>query len=83
MVVKAADGDVLKKASEQVRRAVASLKDVSDVQSDLAQSVPRVSVQPNDKAADAGFNQTTLGMAVAQAGAGHPGHQGDHGRLRA
>ena len=28
--------------------------------------MPRVSVQPNDKAADAGFNQTTLGMAVAQ-----------------
>ncbi|MFD7163014.1 efflux RND transporter permease subunit [Streptomyces violascens] len=66
VVVKAADADVLKKASEQVRQAVAGLKDVSDVQSDLAQSVPRVSVQPNDKAADAGFNQTTLGMAVAQ-----------------
>ncbi|MFG2832524.1 efflux RND transporter permease subunit [Streptomyces sp. NPDC048434] len=67
VVVKAADGDVLKKAGEQVRKAVAGLDDVTDVQSDLAQSVPRISVKPNDKAAAAGYNQTTLGGAVAQA----------------
>ncbi|MER0479405.1 efflux RND transporter permease subunit [Streptomyces sp. Edi2] len=67
VVVKAADGDVLKKASEQVRKTVAGLDDVTDVQSDLAQSVPRISVKPNDKAAAAGYNQTTLGGAVAQA----------------
>ncbi|MGX1884214.1 efflux RND transporter permease subunit [Streptomyces sp. NPDC055287] len=67
VVVKAGDGEVLKKASEQVRDAVAKLDDVTDVQSDLAQSVPRISVKANDKAAAAGFNQQTLGAAVTQA----------------
>ncbi|MEU5212344.1 efflux RND transporter permease subunit [Streptomyces sp. NPDC020742] len=67
VVVKAADADVLKKASEQVRKAVAGLDHVTDVQSDLSQSVPRISVTPNAKAAAAGYNQTTLGGAVAQA----------------
>ncbi|MCX4551563.1 efflux RND transporter permease subunit [Streptomyces sp. NBC_01387] len=67
VVVKAGDGDTLKKAAEQVRAAVAELDDVKDVQSDLAQSVPRISVKANDKAAAAGFNETTLGAAVGQA----------------
>ncbi|WP_434588672.1 efflux RND transporter permease subunit [Streptomyces sp. A5-4] len=67
VVVKAGDADTLKKASEQVRDAVAKLDNVSDVQSDLATSVPRISVRANEKAADAGFNQTTLGAAVTQA----------------
>ncbi|UKY49710.1 efflux RND transporter permease subunit [Streptomyces inhibens] len=67
VVVKAGDVDVLKKAGEQVRKAVAGLDDVTDVQSDLAQSVPRISVKPNAKAAAAGYNQATLGAAVAQA----------------
>ncbi|MDJ0461386.1 efflux RND transporter permease subunit [Streptomyces sp. H27-C3] len=67
VVVKAGDADTLKKASEQVRDAVAKLDNVSDVQSDLATSVPRISVKANEKAADAGFNQTTLGAAVTQA----------------
>ncbi|MFJ2770114.1 efflux RND transporter permease subunit [Streptomyces sp. NPDC087300] len=67
VVVKAADGDVLRKASDQVRAEVAKLDDVTDVQSDLSQSVPRISVKANAKAADAGFDQTTLGQAVAQA----------------
>ncbi|MFG2427023.1 efflux RND transporter permease subunit [Streptomyces sp. NPDC048590] len=72
VVVKAADSDVLEKASEAVRGEVAKLKDVTDVQSDLAQSVPRISVKANDKAADAGFDQTTLGAAVAGAVSGVP-----------
>ncbi|HBF78857.1 MAG TPA: hydrogenase expression protein, partial [Streptomyces sp.] len=72
VVVKAADGDVLKKASEMVRKEVATLEDVTDVQSDLAQSVPRISVKANDKAADAGFDQTTLGAVVAGAVRGTP-----------
>ncbi|GHA84978.1 efflux RND transporter permease subunit [Streptomyces chryseus] len=67
VVVKAGDGDVLTKASEQVRDAVAELDDVTDVQSDLAQSVPRISVTATDKAAAAGFDQQSLGAAVAQA----------------
>ncbi|WP_447041934.1 efflux RND transporter permease subunit [Streptomyces sp. DSM 118878] len=67
VVVKAADGDVLRKASDQVRDEVATLDDVTDVQSDLSQSVPRISVKGNAKAAAAGFDETTLGQAVAQA----------------
>ncbi|WP_407286214.1 efflux RND transporter permease subunit [Streptomyces sp. BP-8] len=67
VVVKAGDADVLKRAGEQVRKAVAGLDDVTDVQSDLAQSVPRISVKPNAKAAGAGYDQTMLGGAVAQA----------------
>lgn len=72
VVVKAADADVLAKSSEQVRKAVAGLKDVSDVQSDLSQSIPRISVTANSKAADAGFSQATLGAAVAGAVKGTP-----------
>lgn len=72
VVVKAADGDVLKKAAEAVRTEVATLKDVTDVQSDLAQSVPRISVTANDKAADAGFDSAALGGIVAGAVRGTP-----------
>ncbi|MEV0552990.1 efflux RND transporter permease subunit [Streptomyces sp. NPDC050597] len=67
VVVKSADAAVLREAAEEVRDAVAGLDDVTDVTSDLAQSVPRISVRANDKAAAAGFNDTTLGAAVAQA----------------
>ncbi len=67
VVVKAGDADVLKQAAEQVRKSVAGLDDVTDVQSDLAQSVPRISVKPNAKAAGAGYDQTMLGGVVAQA----------------
>ncbi|MFJ5679459.1 efflux RND transporter permease subunit [Streptomyces sp. NPDC093097] len=70
--VKAGDAAVLKQASEQVRKAVAGLDHVTDVQSDLSQSVPRISVTPNDKAAAAGYTQATLGAAVAQAVSGTP-----------
>ncbi|MEU1939678.1 efflux RND transporter permease subunit [Streptomyces coeruleorubidus] len=67
VVVKAADAGVLRTAAEEVRKTVASLDDVTDVTSDLATSVPRISVKANDKAAAAGFNDQTLGAAVAQA----------------
>ncbi|MFJ8665750.1 efflux RND transporter permease subunit [Streptomyces sp. NPDC093600] len=72
VVVKAADADTLKKASEAVKAGVAELDDVTDVQSDLSQSVPRISVRANARAAEAGFDDTTLGMAVAQAVRGTP-----------
>ncbi|WP_199548421.1 efflux RND transporter permease subunit [Streptomyces sp. N35] len=72
VVVKAADAEVLDKAAEQVRSEVAKIDDVTDVQSDLAQSVPRISVRANDKAAAAGFNDATLGQIVAQAVRGTP-----------
>ncbi|MFE9306992.1 efflux RND transporter permease subunit [Streptomyces sp. NPDC006706] len=67
VVVKAGDSDALRRASEQVRTAVAGLHDVTDVTSDLSQSVPRISVRANSKAAAAGFTDQSLGMAVAQA----------------
>ncbi|MFF8274872.1 efflux RND transporter permease subunit [Streptomyces lateritius] len=72
VVVKASDADTLKKASEAVKAEVAKLDDVTDVQSDLSQSVPRISVKATARAADAGFDDTTLGMAVAQAVRGTP-----------
>ncbi|MFF1924577.1 efflux RND transporter permease subunit [Streptomyces sp. NPDC058221] len=72
VVVKSADADTLRKASEKVRAEVAKLKDVTDVQSDLAQSIPRISVKANAKAADAGFTQAALGAAVAGAVQGTP-----------
>jgi HAE1 family hydrophobic/amphiphilic exporter-1 len=67
VIVKAGDADVLKSASAQVRTAVAGIKNVTDVQSDLAQSVPRISVKATAKAAEAGFNDQALGATVAQA----------------
>ncbi|RDG36254.1 efflux RND transporter permease subunit [Streptomyces corynorhini] len=70
VVVKASESDTLEKAAEEVRKAVATLDDVADVQSDLSQSVPRISVKANAKAADAGFNDAALGGAVAQAVSG-------------
>jgi len=72
VTVKAADAQTLRKAADQVRDAVASLDDVTDVTSDLAQSVPRVSVKANDKAAAAGFNDQTLGAAVTRSVKGTP-----------
>ncbi|WP_225633195.1 efflux RND transporter permease subunit [Streptomyces solaniscabiei] len=72
VVVKAADAQVLREAAEEVRKAVAGLDDVTDVTSDLAQSVPRISVKADAKAAEAGFTDQTLGAAVAQAVRGTP-----------
>ncbi|WP_445400472.1 efflux RND transporter permease subunit [Streptomyces sp. LE64] len=72
VVVKAADPEVLRTASEQVRAEVAKLDDVTDVQSNLAQSVPRISVKGTEKAARAGLNEAALGAVVAQAVRGTP-----------
>ncbi|BCM66373.1 putative cation/multidrug efflux protein [Streptomyces sp. EAS-AB2608] len=67
VVVKASDPKALRTAAEQVRATVAGLDHVTDVTSDLAQSVPRISVKANAKAAAAGFDDQKLGAAVAQA----------------
>ncbi|WP_320778528.1 efflux RND transporter permease subunit [Streptomyces sp. CRN 30] len=67
VVVKASEADALRTAAEEVRKAVASLDDVTDVSSDLSQSVPRISVKANGRAAEAGFTEQTLGAAVTQA----------------
>ncbi|MFJ2604617.1 efflux RND transporter permease subunit [Streptomyces sp. NPDC087425] len=72
VVVKAADSAVLRKAADEVRDTVAGLDGVTDVTSDLSQSVPRISVKANSRAAEAGFDDQTLGAAVAQAVKGTP-----------
>lgn len=51
---------------------MAELDNVTDVQSDLSQSVPRISVTATPKAAEAGLNQAALGAIVAQAVRGNP-----------
>ncbi|MFE0632594.1 efflux RND transporter permease subunit [Streptomyces sp. NPDC058864] len=67
-VVKAADAGTLAKASAQVRDAVAGLDDVTDVTSDLAQSVPRIEVHAKQaEAAKYGLNDAVIGAAVTQA----------------
>ncbi|MFF8863440.1 efflux RND transporter permease subunit [Streptomyces sp. NPDC015139] len=67
VVVKAADPEALRTAAEQVRSTVAGLDHVTDVTSDLATSVPRISVRADTEAAAAGFDDQKLGAAVAQA----------------
>jgi hydrophobic/amphiphilic exporter-1 (mainly G- bacteria), HAE1 family len=67
VVVKAADPAVLRKASDEVRDEITKLDDVTDVQSNLSQSIPRISVKATDEAARAGLTDATLGAAVAQA----------------
>ncbi|MGW7530340.1 efflux RND transporter permease subunit [Streptomyces sp. NPDC054783] len=67
VVVKASDPQALRTAAEEVRSTVAGLDGVTDVSSDLATSVPRISVQAGAKAAAAGFDDQKLGAAVAQA----------------
>ncbi|MFE5401001.1 efflux RND transporter permease subunit [Streptomyces sp. NPDC056580] len=67
VVVKASDAGALREAAERVRSTVAGLDDVTDVTSDLAQSVPRISVKANAEAAAAGFDDQKLGAPVAQA----------------
>lgn len=72
VVVKAGDAAVLARAAEQVRAEVAKIEDVTDVQSDLSQSVPRISVTATPKAAEFGLNQAALGAIVGQAVRGNP-----------
>ncbi|MEU3553193.1 efflux RND transporter permease subunit [Streptomyces fragilis] len=67
VVVKAADRDVLADAASEVTDAVKGMDDVTEVTNDLAQSVPRIQVRANEKAAAAGFTDQTLGGIVAQA----------------
>ncbi|KNE79116.1 MULTISPECIES: efflux RND transporter permease subunit [Streptomyces] len=67
VVVKAADAEVLREAADRVRDAVAELDGVTDVQSDLSRSVPRISVSARPEAARYGFTESALGRAVTQA----------------
>ncbi len=68
VVVKAADPGVLATATDQVRQAMAGTKDVTDVSTTLAASVPRLQVTVDRQAAaKAGLTEATVGQAVAGA----------------
>ncbi|GAA2705721.1 efflux RND transporter permease subunit [Actinoplanes palleronii] len=64
--VTAADNDVLTAATEQVRTAMTGIGGVSDVDTTLAASVPRLDVVVNRKAAaEAGLTEAQIGQTVA------------------
>jgi HAE1 family hydrophobic/amphiphilic exporter-1 len=68
VTVKAADPGILATATDQVRQAMASTKNVTDVSTTLAASVPRLQVTVDrQKAAAAGLTEAAVGQAVAGA----------------
>ncbi len=73
VVVKSADQAVLAEAVQQVRGAMADTPDVTDVQTSLAESAPRLDVKV-DRAAAAryGLTEQAVGGILAQAFRGSP-----------
>jgi HAE1 family hydrophobic/amphiphilic exporter-1 len=68
VVVQAADQDVLAAATEQVRLAMTQTPNVTDVDTTLAESVPRLDVAVDRAAAArAGLTEAAVGQAVASA----------------
>jgi len=68
VAVTASDPDVLRAASDQVRDAVQGTAGLTDVTSDLSESVPRVQVTLNREAAGkVGLTDAAVGQFVAQA----------------
>jgi HAE1 family hydrophobic/amphiphilic exporter-1 len=68
VTVKAADPGTLATATDQVRQAMASTKNVTDVSTTLAANVPRLQVTVDrQKAAAAGLTEAAVGQAVAGA----------------
>ncbi|MEV6344943.1 efflux RND transporter permease subunit [Actinoplanes sp. NPDC051851] len=66
--VQAADTGVLTTATEQVRAAMSGIDGVTDVDTTLAASVPRLDVVVDRKAAaDAGLTEAQIGQSVAAA----------------
>jgi len=66
--VRAADPNVLATATDQVRQAMAGVSGVSDVDTTLAASVPRLDVQvKRDVAAAYGLTEASIGQSVAGA----------------
>jgi hydrophobic/amphiphilic exporter-1 (mainly G- bacteria), HAE1 family len=73
VIVSADDEDALKSATDQVRQAMAEVKDVKDVTSDLATSAPRVQVTVDrQKAAAVGLTEAQVAQAVAAVFRGVP-----------
>ncbi|MDP9797433.1 HAE1 family hydrophobic/amphiphilic exporter-1 [Catenuloplanes nepalensis] len=68
VVVKAADAEALAAATKQVQDAMAGTPDVTDVTSDLAESVPRIDITVDRAAATArGLSEAQIGQLVAGA----------------
>ncbi|WP_328461892.1 efflux RND transporter permease subunit [Actinoplanes sp. NBC_00393] len=64
--VNAADTEVLATATEQVRKAMSEVSGVSDVDTSLAESVPRLDVVVNrEAAAEAGVTEAQVAQSVA------------------
>ena len=73
VVIQGADEEALARAAEQVREAMASVPDLVDVESNLAERVPRVQVRVNrDAAARYGLSEAQIGQLVAQSFRGVP-----------
>ncbi|MFK3984886.1 efflux RND transporter permease subunit [Micromonospora sp. NPDC050397] len=73
VVVQASDNDVLARATEQARQAMAAIPDVEDVESGLADSAPRIDVAVDRaKAAQFGLSEAAVGQLVAQSFRGSP-----------
>ncbi|AUI57718.1 efflux RND transporter permease subunit [Amycolatopsis sp. BJA-103] len=71
ITVTAPDEASLKPAAEQVRQALSSVPDLTEVTSDLSQGSPRVQVEVDAaKAAASGLSATTIGQIANQAIAG-------------
>ncbi|MEQ4301274.1 efflux RND transporter permease subunit [Plantactinospora sp. B6F1] len=73
VIVRAADQEVLSRASERARQAMSEVADVTDVRSSLADSAPRIDVTV-DRAAAArlGLSEAAVGQLVAQQFRGSP-----------
>ena len=68
VIVQASDPEALTGATEQVRKAMAETKDVTDVSTTLAASVPRLDVTVDRAAAArAGLTEAQIGRSVAGA----------------
>ncbi|MCW2879028.1 MAG: Hydrophobic/amphiphilic exporter, family [Sphaerisporangium sp.] len=68
VVVRAAELDTLRTAAQTVQRAMATVPDVTEVTSSVADTAPRVDVTVDRrKAAEKGLSEIVIGQAVSQA----------------
>ncbi|MFE0589289.1 efflux RND transporter permease subunit [Micromonospora echinospora] len=73
VVVQASDPEVLARAAEEARKAMAELDGVEDVSSSLAERVPRIDVTVDRvAAARAGLTEAAVGQLVGQVFRGSP-----------
>ncbi|WP_433356748.1 efflux RND transporter permease subunit [Microtetraspora malaysiensis] len=73
VILQGADSDELKTAANAVREAMAGVKGLRDVTSNLEASAPRIEVHVDrEKAAAKGLSEATVGQFVAQAFRGAP-----------